>query len=387
MPYTVVSSSTSYPAQVSYQLINLTANIVLSWPFSFVGGPIAAGFNDVMPDMAGRTITLPDATLASQGTDVIFNNISIYTFDILKNDSTLLLSVVPGQIVDFKLYDSTTAAGLWRIIPFGGGYNGITAFTAQSSDNSITIANGVVNPPGAMIDFQLPTSLFNLNNVVTTGGFPVITSASSPGPLTWGTRDLVAGDNITIDNPNGIGGDPVISLSSSLAALVSIEVGNFTITGSILDANGVNSDLSFSTNGTGKLNFNGVLVDTSNNISNVNNLSVSGFFNNPLTPKAWCIFTDTIVGPSNLIVIEEQSNITSISGAAGSYEIFFTTHMNSITYGILLSFGTAGGALPPVYRGFWTARNLGSVVISIVDDSNQAVDSVPYGATIMIMSL
>ena len=90
MPYTVVNGSTVYPTQVSYQLITLTNDIVLSWPSSFVGGPIAAGFNDVDPDQAGRKITLPDATLAATGTDVIFNNISIYTFNILKNDNTFL---------------------------------------------------------------------------------------------------------------------------------------------------------------------------------------------------------------------------------------------------------------------------------------------------------
>lgn len=120
MPYTVVNGSTVYPTQVSYQLITLTNDIVLSWPSSFVGGPIAAGFNDVDPDQAGREITLPDATLAATGTDVIFNNISIYTFNILKNDNTFLHTLNPGDIVDFKLYDVSTVAGLWRIIPFGG---------------------------------------------------------------------------------------------------------------------------------------------------------------------------------------------------------------------------------------------------------------------------
>ena len=185
MPYTIVNSSTSYPSQVSYQLITLTSNIVLSWPSSFAGGPIAAGFNEVNPDQAGRTITLPDATLASNGTDVIFNNISIYTFDILQNDSTFLYTLNPGDIIDFKLYDSSTVAGLWRIIPFVGGYNGITAFEASSSDNSINITNGNVTPPGAIIDFKLPASIFNLNNVITTG-IPIIKSIA---PLTWSTAD------------------------------------------------------------------------------------------------------------------------------------------------------------------------------------------------------
>ena len=226
MAYTLVNGSTVYPAQVSYQLITLTNNIVLSWPSSFGGGPIAAGFNDVHPDRVGLTITLPDATLASTGTDIIFNNIYNYTFDVLTNDSTPLLTVEPGQIVDFKLYDSSTTAGLWRIIPFGGGYNGITAFTAQSSDNSITITNGDVAPPGAMIDFQLPASITNLNKVNATG----LTVVKSTAPLTWGTVQLVAGNNITITNPDGINGNPIINLNNSVAGLTYLKVGDFICT-------------------------------------------------------------------------------------------------------------------------------------------------------------
>ena len=90
----------------------------MSWPSSFVGGPIAAGFNDVDPDQAGWTITLPDATLAATGTDVIINNISLYTFNILKNDNTFLYTLNPGDIIDFKVYDVSTAAG-WAVTNAG----------------------------------------------------------------------------------------------------------------------------------------------------------------------------------------------------------------------------------------------------------------------------
>jgi hypothetical protein len=382
MPYTVVNGSTVYPTQVSYQLITLTDNIVLSWPSSFVGGPIAAGFNDVDPDQAGRTITLPDATLAATGTDVIFNNISIYTFNILKNDNTFLHTLNPGDIVDFKLYDPSTAAGLWRIIPFGGGYNGITAFEAKSSNNSIDITNGNVVPPGAIIDFKLPASIFNLNNVITTG-IPVIKSAA---PLTWDTTTITAGTNINVTDGDGILADPVINLLPDLSDLDSIQVGFFGVTGNVLQATDINTNLLFTTSGTGKLDFNGVLIDANGNTT-ISNLTVSGSFNNPFTPKAWCIFTDTIVGNSNSIVIEDHSNVTSISGSGGYYQIVFNTPMANINYGVMISLGSLGTTLPPiVYSGFWTTRNLSSVIISVVDASGELVTALPYGATVMIMS-
>jgi hypothetical protein len=382
MPYTVVNGSTVYPTQVSYQLITLTNDIVLSWPSSFVGGPIAAGFNDVDPDQAGREITLPDATLAATGTDVIFNNISIYTFNILKNDNTFLHTLNPGDIVDFKLYDVSTAAGLWRIIPFGGGYNGITAFEATSSNNSIDISNGNVTPPGAVIDFKLPESIFNLNNVITTG-IPVIKSVA---PLTWATTTITAGTNINVTDGDGILAEPVINLLPDLSNLNSIQVGFFEVTGNDLQATDINTNLLFTTSGTGKLDLNGVLIDANGNTT-ISNLTVSGSFNNPFTPKAWCIFTDTIVGNSNSIVIEDNSNVTSISGSGGYYQIFFNTPMANINYGVMISLGSLGTTLPPiVYSGFWTTRNLSSVIISVVDASGELVTALPYGATVMIMS-
>lgn len=383
MPYTVVNGSTVYPAQVSYQLITLTNNIVLSWPSSFAGGPIAAGFNDVNPDQAGRTITLPDATLAETGTDVIFNNISIYTFNILKNDNTFLHTLNPGDIIDFKLYDVSTAAGLWRIIPFGGGYNGIVAFEASSSDNSIDITNGNVVPPGAVIDFKLPASIFNLNNVITTG-IPVIKSAA---PLTWATTTITAGTNINITNGDGILGNPTINLLPDVVNLNSLQVGEFTLNGLDLYTTTVNGTISLASNGTGYLILNDVTIDTAGNMVVPGDITVDGQFKNPFTPKAWCTFTDI----SNTIVIGDKANVpangvTRIIDSTGSYQITFSTAMPNINYGVFISLGTNGGSIPFVSHGFWTTKNLGSVVISIADASGELVTALPYGATVMIMS-
>lgn len=383
MPYTIINSSTSYPAQVSYQLITLTSNIVLSWPSSFAGGPIAAGFNEVDPDQAGRTIALPDATLASNGTDVIFNNISIYTFDILQNDSTFLYTLNPGDIIDFKLYDSSTVAGLWRIIPFGGGYNGIVAFEASSSDNSIDITNGNVTPPGAVIDFKLPASISNLNNVITTG-IPVIKSAA---PLTWATTTMIAGTNINITDGDGILGNPIINLLPDVVNLNSLQVGEFKMNGLDLYTDTVDGSLSFDSNGAGYLILNDVTIDTVGNMVVPGDITIDGKFKNPFTPKAWCMFTDTVVLMSNLITVEDSSNVASVTGSGGYYEIFFTIPMANINYGVTISLGSLGTELPPtVYSGFWTTRNLGSVVVSVVDASGELVTTLPYGATVTIMS-
>jgi hypothetical protein len=158
------------------------------------------------------------------------------------------------------------------------------------------------------------------------------------------------------------------------------------MTGNALQATASNTNLNFSTTGTGKLDFNGALIDANGNTT-ITNLTVSGNFNNPFTPKAWCIFTDTVIAASNTIVIEDNSNVASVSGSGGYYEIFFDVPMANINYGVTISLGSLGTTLPPiVYNGFWTTRSLSSVIISVVDASGELVTSLPYGATVIIMS-
>ena len=107
MAYTIVTANSVYPAGQSYQQITLTGNIVLNWPSSFGGGIPAVRWSDVSTAANGYTITLPDATLASEGTEIIFNNLSSHTFIILAHDGvTSLLTINAGKVVDFLLNDS-----------------------------------------------------------------------------------------------------------------------------------------------------------------------------------------------------------------------------------------------------------------------------------------
>lgn len=383
MAYTVLTGTTVYPAQVSYQKIILTEDITLSWPSSFATSTIAAGFNDVEPNQDGWEIILPDATLASLGNDIIFNNISFHNFVIKKNDGVLLHTVNPGNIVDFKLYDNSTSAGEWRIIPFLGGYNGITSLTAQSSDGTIVITGGIVSPSGGTINFQLTDSIKNLNDVNTTG-FTVIKTIS---PLTWGTVQLVAGSNIAITNPDGINASPVISLNDNVAGLTSLQVGEFVISGNNLTSNQPDGSLDFTSSGTGYLILNDVTIDTTGNMVVNGNLEVVGTFKNPFTPKAWCNFTDILGGDIHDITLVSGANVSSVVFVStGNYQINFTTALSNINYGVIITLGTTGGTLPFVSHGFYAVKELNYVTITIVDASGQLVSSVPNGATVTIMS-
>jgi hypothetical protein len=138
--------------------------------------------------------------------------------------------------------------------------------------------------------------------------------------------------------------------------------------------------------GTGSVLINGVDIDTSSNISIPGNLTVSGLFNNPFTPKAWCEFTDTIVGESNDITIASQENVSSITGSNGNYTINFTNNLSNINYGVLITLGTDNGSTPFVSHGFYTVKEMEYVTISIVDASGQLVSAVSNGVTVVIFS-
>lgn len=374
-------------AQSSYQLISLISDIVLTWPFSFVGPPTVADINDVNPNQNGWTAAMPDATLAPVGQNIVFNNVSAFSFQIIANDLiTIIATIAAGEVVTLYLYDNTTVPasnGLWRVIPYGGGTNAITALTAQSTDSSITITNGAITPPGGTINFKLPLSLTNLNTTISAIGFPVITGLS---PLTWTTVNFLSDSNISIDHPDGTTGDPVFSLASTIGPLTSLMVGNFTISGEIITNDTTNGNIQLSTNGTGQVQINGVGIDISGNLIGVNNLTVNGTFNNPFTPKAWCVFTDTIFGISNLIVIQNQANIASITGSAGTYTINFTTPMSSINYGVFITLGSTGGSLPFISNAYWIVRQTTSVTIIVTDASGELVLSAPYGVSVTVMS-
>ena len=373
------------PSNSTYQKIELTTDIVMYWPFYTPSGDITiADIMDVEANQAGWTIALPDASLSETGRNFIFSNISQYEFQVVLQDKiTELTTIAAGEVKFINLTDNTTTNGTWSVIPFGGGQTAITTVTTQSSDNSVNITNGSLIPPGGVIDFALPPSLTNFNDIEDVG-FPVIKTTA---PLTFGTVELVSGENIVITNANGVSGEPVINLNNVVTGLNSFEVGDITMSGSIITSNIANGNIDMVTNGTGKLNFNGVTVDINNNIANVNDLTVNGKFSNPLMPSAWCIFTDTVTGNSNNIVNQASENIASITGSNGRYVLTFTNAMSSINYGVIITLGSNGSTLPPpVYHAFFTVRETTSATIAILDASGEFVQSFPDGVTVVVMN-
>ncbi len=362
-------------AQASYQLIDLITDIELTWPFTFAGAIVVLDINDIDASQNGWTIAMPDATLGVIGQNFIFNNVSGFTFEIVANDLvTLIATVNSGDVIQIYLIDTSTANGTWRAIPSGGGTNYITQITAHSTDSTITISNGVVTPPTGVINFQLPVSLFNLLNLAT----PNFLIVNSNNPLTFSTVSLVAGTNIAVSDGSGLSGNVILDLPGTINDVNLVGTESIELTNASLIVNtDTNGNLQLSTNGTGKVQINGVSIDVNGNITGINNF---------VAAKAYCVFTDTLVGIDNIIVIGNQTNVSSVTGSGGVYTINFITPMLTTDYGVLITIGSTGGVLPFVSNGYFIVRTLTSVTIEITDASGSLVLSAPYGVTVTIMS-
>lgn len=118
----VFGGQTINPADLSYRAVALTASVTLVWPnLSAASADVVAQKMDVTPSTTGWVITMPDATLASTGQDVLFNNVGSYSFTVKDSAGTTLLTVAVGEEWFLYLRDNSTTAGSWRSVQMGAG--------------------------------------------------------------------------------------------------------------------------------------------------------------------------------------------------------------------------------------------------------------------------
>ena len=233
-------------------------------------GIIVSDINDIISNNDANTITLPSSLVVPTGTTLLFNNVGFHDFTILYSDGSPLTNIMtPGEINQLYLVDSSTAKGVWRVIPFGGGTSGITTFSTESSNDALAITNATVIPPTGNITFTVADTLNNLNNLASqvSSGFLMV-NQTTPS-LTFATYALGNGANIEIDNPDGQGGIPLIKLNKALTELDSVQVGTLFLTLNSIAAPNLNDDINLSTSGTGSVFLNQVGVDPSGNRGNV----------------------------------------------------------------------------------------------------------------------
>ncbi len=378
---------------MSYQSIILVQDTTLSWPYPAIPGLITiADINDVKATDEGLTLKLPAANNVGIGTTILFNNVGTKAFILADNEGNNLLPnsevFKSGQVLSIYLTNNTTIAGVWKVIPFGGGTTAITSIGFTSTE--ILIDPSVITAPGGTVNLRLSTGLQNLIDI-NASGIPVLLEQA---PLTWGTFEILPGPggNILVTNGSAINGNvsanPTIDLSSTISGLNSLATTTLNTTEIVLESPNLsgtaligtanNNSLNIITNGTGVLGLNGVFIDTGANINfaqslaipasgnittptingvedgsltlngvnidssqvitdvsaiiadtiTAKNLTVSGTFNNSGIASAWVVFSDNNA-LSNNITIANYFNVASVTGGHGSYTITFINQIGA----------------------------------------------------------
>lgn len=344
---------------MSYSKITLNSDIKLSWSYPRTEGEVASDINDVISENDAYTITLPPANTTETGTSLLFNNIGSYDFTVLSNNGEPIGTVmIPGEVRLIYLTENLTAAGVWNVIPFGGGTSGIITFSAETLNNSLNITNSTITPPSGNIKFAISDSLNNLNNLTTQvqNGFLVITGNT---PLSFVTRKIGGGTNINVQSGDGETNDVIINLADSLVGLSSINVGNLLISVNTITTASGDQDINLATVDDGVINLNSTQID------NVGNMSIPGKIINPATAKAYAFFYDNNA-PSSNIQIESSFNIASVSGAQGSYVIKFATPFPDSNYVVLPALARGTEVIAP-FQVFFRSRSTTEVIIFTVD--------------------
>jgi hypothetical protein len=102
----------------------------------------AARVIDATATVAGRTITLPNATQGSVGTDILIRNKGANAFIVLDAAGLNGVTVAVGDAVYFYLTDNTTVAGIWSNVEFGAG--------TSIADAATLVGNGLINNSGKL---------------------------------------------------------------------------------------------------------------------------------------------------------------------------------------------------------------------------------------------
>lgn len=151
------------PSDNTYDAIDLTANVTLSWPIEAVSGEIVVcDFMDITPEIPGGwDIVMPDARGGSLGVAAVFSNLSgLYTFDVKDNAGNLIVTPDVGTVWLLYLVDNSTQAGVWRAFQYGA---------QAGSVNVPAIAGSGLVAIGTSLNQSMPVSSKNSNYTAVDG--------------------------------------------------------------------------------------------------------------------------------------------------------------------------------------------------------------------------
>ena len=144
----VFGGSTIQSSDVQFASVALIVSITTAWP-PYATGTIQplARIMQVTASAPSLTISLPDATKAGAGQDVLFDNSGANTFTVLDFTGSSIATVAPGQVKYFYLSNAATQAGTWRVTLFGVG---------ASSPDASQLSGAGVKAIGTSLNQSMP---------------------------------------------------------------------------------------------------------------------------------------------------------------------------------------------------------------------------------------
>lgn len=269
MSYTdIFGGSTVQPSSVSLTELTLTEpQTTLNWPTEFLDNVnVVSRIIDVFPTLDNQELIMPSALLVSVGQDVLITNPSIFDFDLLKNDNTLLSTIEAGKAMYFYLFDNTTIGGSWRAVPFAEGIAVVTSVDADvpnaTDAANMAITGGPITTAGTF-HFAF---LGDLDELITFGSLAGI--AIRTGVETWDLKSIapVANGNIIVNNQDGsMLGDITLDLPSVIGVppnnlITEIRVGNLTLEANIISSSNVDGIIRIEPNGDGVISLEAEVV-------------------------------------------------------------------------------------------------------------------------------
>lgn len=124
------------PADASWRVLTFSTSQQLTWAFSLedTTNPTAK-LIDLVATAAGLSVSMPDATQASVGEQIVFNNTGANDVLITTLGGATLRLIPPSSSVLLYLIDNGTTEGSWRVITFGS----VTSY----SDASVLAGYGI----------------------------------------------------------------------------------------------------------------------------------------------------------------------------------------------------------------------------------------------------
>lgn len=198
--------STVPPSQDRLNIVALTADATMYWPYEYTEeGIFASDIIEISTD-TDRTVIAPAASSASLGAGFVLRNTGAFTITVLDGAGGGLTTVLPGVAKHFYVKANNTVAGTWSVLTFGTG-------TSDADANSL-VGSGLV---------VLSNSLASGVDITESSGSLAVTSVhraqllvNTGGSVTF-TLDLAAdlGENFYTTFRNSGSGNLTIATTSS----------------------------------------------------------------------------------------------------------------------------------------------------------------------------